>query len=370
MKLIIDCFKLVKGQGKSIGIYNLTKNLVTNLIRENKRDKKIEEIIILGTEKNRDDFCQDGSSFVEVAYDPSSKLRCVFWELFQVKKYVKKYKGDRILFPRGYAPLFFKGKDTIIIHDLIPFYYHENFPGVFNPVENFYIMNRLKSSIKQAQRVITISQFSKKEIERRVLSATDKVNVIYNGLNELPVKAEIFRSEENDKVEYLSAMTSRLPHKNAKGIMEAYRTYWSRTDKPLPLKVIGIASVEEFEMGEAAKDVICYPYVKDDEELFRIIAGSRLFLFLSLIEGFGFPPLEAMQLKVPVICSDRTSLPEVIGDAAVLVNPENAKEVADQIERLLSNDALCKELVKAGTDNCSRFNWDSIIRQYMEELTG
>ena len=126
MRLIIDCFKQVKGQGKSIGIYNLTKNLVWNLAKENKKTNQIDEIVILGTEKNRDDFDVPGVTFAVIPYDPADKLRCVIWELFQVKKYMKKYKGDRILFPRGYAPLFFRGKDTIIIHDLIPFYYHEN----------------------------------------------------------------------------------------------------------------------------------------------------------------------------------------------------------------------------------------------------
>lgn len=371
MRLIIDCFKLVKGQGKSIGIYNLTKNLVTNLAKENIKTGQIDEIVILGTEKNRDDFAIEGTTFAAIPYDPADKLRCVIWELFQVKKYMKKYKGDRILFPRGYAPLFFRGKDTIIIHDLIPFYYHENYPGVFNPIENFYIMNRLKGSIKHAERVITISEYSKGEIEKRVPSAAGKVKVIYNGLNDLSVVPQELKKEKGEGQEYLSAMTSRLPHKNAGGILEAYKVYWNRTENPLPLKVIGIGSVGEFDidMGEAAKDVICYPYVKDDRELFKIIAGSRLFLFLSLIEGFGFPPLEAMQLQVPVICSDRTSLPEVISDAAVSVDPENPKEVADRMEQLLSDDELCVELMKKGTENYKRFDWDSIVRQYMEELT-
>lgn len=371
MRLIIDCFKQVKGQGKSIGIYNLTKNLVWNLAKENKKTNQIDEIVILGTEKNRDDFDVPGVTFAVIPYDPADKLRCVIWELFQVKKYMKKYKGDRILFPRGYAPLFFKGKDTIIIHDLIPFYYHENYPGVFNPIENCYIMNRLKGSIKSAESVITISDYSKSDIERRVPSASGKVKVIYNGLNDLSLTPEESEKEKKDGREYLSAMTSRLPHKNAKGVLEAYKVYWNRTENPLPLKVIGIGAVDAFDidMGEAAKDVICYPYVKDDKELFKIIAGSRLFLFLSLIEGFGFPPLEAMQLQVPVICSDRTSLPEVIRDAAVSVDPENPGEVAEQIERLLEDDGLCRELVNKGTDNYKRFGWDKIVIQYMEELT-
>ena len=147
-------------------------------------------------------------------------------------------------------------------------------------------------------------------------------------------------------------MTSKLPHKNAKGILEAYTAYWNSTDDPLPLKIVGIATTELVDMGEAAKDVICYPYVKDDRELFEIVAGSKLFLFLSLIEGFGFPPLEAMQLQIPVICSERTSLKEVVEGAAVIVDPENPQEVARQINRLIADEKLCDRLIEEGKKNC------------------
>lgn len=370
MILIVDCFKQVKGQGKSIGIYNLAKNLVMNLAKENRKTKQIDEIIVLGNEKNREDFAIEGISFVSVPHNPSDKVQCILWELFLVKKYMKQYKGDRILFPRGYSPMFFKGKDTIIIHDLIPFYYHENYPGVFNPIENFYIMNRLKASIKSADSVITISDYSKAEIERRVPSAKGKIKVIYNGLNELPVREE--KSESGSlqaRTPYLCAMTSKLPHKNAKGVLEAYKAYWTMEENPLPIKIIGISDTALVDMGEAAADVSCYPYVKSDAELTDLIAGSEAFWFLSLIEGFGFPPLEAMQLGVPVICSDRTSLPEVVQEAAVTVDPENPVRVAEKTVELLADKERCRKLVEAGYENCRRFDWESRVKRYMEELT-
>lgn len=370
MKLIIDCFKQVKGAGKSIGIYNLTKNLVAHLAEENEYSHKIEEIIVLGNSQNRQDFALKGISFVEIPYDPLNKLRFIYWELFQVKRYMKSCKGDRILFPRGYAPLFFRGKDTIIIHDLIPFYYHKNYPGVFDPLENFYIMWRLKASMRHADRIITISDYSRQEIERIVPGVKEKINVIYNGLNDLPQNetARVRDQKSREERPYLCAMASKLPHKNAKGILEAYRLYWNNAEKPLPLKLIGLPSVEEFDIGEAARDVICYPYVKDDAELYDMIGSSQCFLFLSLIEGFGFPPLEAMQLKTPVICSDRTSLPEVVKEAALLTDPENPIETAEKIERLLKDRELQEKLIAAGEENCLRFDWGSRTKLYMEEL--
>lgn len=370
MILIIDCFKQVKGHGKSIGIYNLAKNLIANLAKENNKLKQIDEIVVLGNEENRADFQLEGVTFVTVSYNPFNKWQCILWELFYVKKYMKKYNGNRILFPRGYAPMFFAGKSTIIIHDLIPFFYHENYPGVFNPIENFYIMKRLKASIKSAERVITISEYSKKEIERRIPSAKGKIKVIYNGLNDLPERKENPNAgEKQETAGYLCAMTSKLPHKNAKGVLEAYKTYWNMTNNPLPIKIIGIQDITTLDMGDAARDVTCYPYIKSDEELTDLIAGSEAFWFLSLIEGFGFPPLEAMQLGVPVICSGRTSLPEVVGEAAIIVDPEDPKEVADKTVSLLADKEQQEKLKDAGYENCKRFDWESRIKMYMEELT-
>ena len=100
-----------------------------------------------------------------------------------------------------------------------------------------------------------------------------------------------------------------------------------------------------------------------------LLAGARAFIVLSLIEGLGFPPLEAMQPGVPVICSNRTALPEVIGEAGLLTDPDDAEETADCICRGLREEALRKELIAREYENVKRFDWDSRIRQYWEVLT-
>ena len=169
MRLVIDCFKLVKGTGKSIGIYNVAVSLISNLVQEKKRtsDQRIKntEIIVLGNDLNSSDFALDGVEFVSITnYSPMNKAHVVLWELFHVSKVCKELKADRVLFPRGYCALTHPVFDIVLIHDLIPFYYHENYPGVFNRLENAYIMNRLKASAKGSKKIITISEASKKDI--------------------------------------------------------------------------------------------------------------------------------------------------------------------------------------------------------------
>ncbi|HJC58130.1 MAG TPA: glycosyltransferase family 4 protein [Candidatus Eisenbergiella intestinipullorum] len=377
MRLVIDCFKLVKGQGKSIGIYNLAKNLTRHLAETNQNKEHCEEIVVLGNEYNRKDFAVPGVRFIQVKKNPLSKVNDALWELFGVVRAVKKAGGDRVLFPRGYRPLFYRGKDIVIIHDLIPFFYDRYFPGTLNRVENAYIMNRLKASARHAYRVVTISDYSRRKMEEMCPGCGDHTTVIYNGIN--PVPCSDAPSRLKPEGPYLYAGTSSLPHKNALGILKTYEAYFraetgeGRT--PARLVIIGIDGPESVPGGreaispEAERYVTCCRYIESGEEMHSLLAGASAFLFLSLIEGFGFPPLEAMQLGVPVICSSRSSLPEVIGDAGLLTDPDDIPGTVSAIRRLLSDEALQKELSAKGYENVKRFDWDSRIKRYWEVLT-
>lgn len=406
MVLVIDCFKLVKGAGKSIGIYNLTRSLIEALGRENLRRGCPETILVLGNEQNRRDMSPEGVRFEKVEGDPLDRRTVLLWELFRAGRKARSCHADRILFPRGFRPLWYRGRDTIIIHDLIPFYYHRQYPGYFGRLENGYIMNRLRASIRGADRVITISDYSREEIERLVPGTSGKITRIYNGLNDIaPWKdagaQEKVRAGAGDRggaerecaesaartnapegagresAPYIAAVTSPLPHKNASGILRAYQAYYAlaadKGETPLSLCVIGIEDAGEYRAqagltDEAAAHIRCIRYLADFADMCRVIAGAELFLFLSYAEGFGFPPLEAMQLGTPVICSDRTSLPEVVGDAGILVDPDRTEQVAEAIWRLAGDPALKEALAAKGAANTARFSWESRTREYWQEL--
>lgn len=253
-------------------------------------------------------------------------------------------------------------KENIIVHDMIPFYYDKHYPEVFNKLENFYIMWRLKASIRHCDKVITISQASKQDILDYTHVNSDKIEVIHNGCNLIsPVK--------NEKKDYFVAITSTLPHKNAEGIVRSYEAYFKRVSNPLPLKIIGIADCDAYELLPEVKEQIeCFRYIASNEEMHKMIADANVFLFLSLVEGFGFPPLEAMQLKTAVICSGISSLPEVVGDAAMLVDPEDYEAVAAAMEKLSTDSMLREELIQKGSGNVKRFSWDGIRKQYWSAL--
>ena len=297
-----------------------------------------------------------------IEHDPLNKLRCIWWELFEVSFAARKYHADKMIHPRGYAPILKMTKEYIVVHDMIPFYYDEHYKGYFNRLENFYIMWRLKASIRSCDRVITISEASCKDILNRVKVPKSKISVIYNGYNKITELPECV-----DKSNYIIAVTSKLPHKNAKGIIEAYEVYFKQCEHPLQLRIIGIGDVEQYALEPQAKENIkCYQYIESNEEMHRMIAEAKIFLFLPLIEGFGFPPVEAMQLGIPVVCSKMSSLPEVVGDAAILVDPCEPDEVADALEKLQNDANKQQELIVKGYHNVERFSWDKTANKYAD----
>jgi len=361
MRVVFDCFKQVKGAGKSIGIYNVALNDVRNLVRYNGNQQM--ELVVFGNKHNREDFDIDGVEFVEIPHDPLNKLYCVKWELFDVASYYKKVHGDVIVFPRGYTTLRKIKNDIIIVHDLIPFFYDEHYPDEFNKLENAYIMARLKQSIKTADKVITISQASKNKILGLTSVPEEKITVINNGLNRVDVKP-------CDKENYIVAMTSRLPHKNAKGIVKSYEAYFQLSKNPLPLIIIGVDGVAQYGIDrDTAQSITCHRFIKSNDEMHALIGKAKMFLFLSEVEGFGLPPIEAMQLGVPVICSNCSSLPEVVGDAAILVAPHDYEQVAKEMVRLQDDESLQQELMRKGYENIKRFDWSIIAKQYRKVIS-
>ena len=361
MRLVIDCFKLIKGTGKSIGIYNVAQGIVKHLGEMNNAvESQKEEIVVLGNKDNREDFDVPGVRFIEInRIDPRNRFQVVLWELFYVSKICKRLEADRVFFPRGYSALTHPVYDIVLIHDMIPFYYNEHFPGVFNKLENAYIMGRLKQSARSAKKVITISQASKDDIVKYCGINADKITVINNACEEVDVEIK-----KNEKP-YICAMTSGLPHKNAKGIVESYAKYCEIAENPIDLIIIGLKDTSEFSIRESVRNrITCYKFIKNNEDMDKIIGGSELFLFLSLVEGFGLPPIEAMQLGVPVICSDTSSLPEVVGDAAIKVNPNDYSSVAYEIRELLASEEKRNELCEKGFINARRFSWNSIEKIY------
>lgn len=363
MRIGFDCAKLAKGTGKSIGIYNAAKSVISNMVGKLPEGY---EMVVFGNEINRCDFDINGVEFVVTDINIESKKDVIVWELFRVNRYIRKYKIDEIVFPRGFTSWNCPVPDVILVHDLIPFFYHKHYPKTLGRLSNAYIMLRLKQSIRSAKKIITISEYSKKEIVEMVPKSESKITVILHGFDRRKNNYEIAPANED----YIIAVASMLPHKNAKGIVKAYEEYFSRTEYPARLVLTGVSSLAEAGIsvdGAVESRIECKTYM-EDREYYALFKNAKVLLFLSLIEGFGLPPLEAMELGVPVICSNRTSLPEVVKDAGILVDPDDTSAVADALEKMLYDQKFREDMIFNGYVNLSSFLWEDKIQQYIKVL--
>lgn len=354
MKIMIDCYELIKGYGKSIGIYNYTKNLLDHLIPR-LIDKH--EVIIITNIKNNEDFKYKNVKNIIIDILPTNILSKIIWEMITVSYYIKKNDIELYFSPRGFLPRFpLKCKMVTTIHDLIPLYYKENYYDEINKLENFYIVSRLKKSCERADKILTISNFSKNEIVNKFNIDYSKIDVVYNGIN---FNKQVKKPKKYNDSKYIFAISSStLKHKNLDAIINSYYVYFKRSSNPLKLKLCGVKNIEEYTSKitrECLNNIELLPFISD-EELNWYYANANVFLFLSKIEGFGFPPLEALKFSTNVICSNIECFKEIIKDKAIFVDSDNYEEVAMKLVEFEGEKKKANNYFKEIKE---KYNWNS-----------
>jgi alpha-1,3-rhamnosyl/mannosyltransferase len=230
-------------------------------------------------------------------------------------------------------------------------------------------------SLRTADAVITISESARGDLARHYPSVSGRVAVTplaagsaFRPQPEAAVTA--MRSRYNLPPRYLLYLGSNKPHKNLARLLEAWEQVAPRADDAT-LLIAGHQDAKHSIVAAAPRRMLL-PNVADDD-LPGLYSGAELFVFPSLYEGFGLPPLEAMACGTPVLCANSSSLPEVVGDAALLVNPYDSGAIAAGLERLLGDAALRAELRERGLRRAAGFSWrrtaEETVRVY-ERVAG
>ncbi len=273
--------------------------------------------------------------------------------------------GDVLFCPANTAPIFVpKNKKLVVtIHD-VAFITH---PKSFSTFFRIYYKLIMPIIIKRANKIITISHFSKQEIVKYYPDAKNKIEVIHLGLDE---KYRIIqKTQKENQILYVGSLNER---KNFKAVLKAFY----RMQINCKLLVVGnfssnfVLDDESLSLIKEAKknDNIVFKSNVTDEELVDIYNASKLFLFPSFYEGFGFPPLEAMACGTPVITSNVSSMPEVCGDAALYVDPHNIDDITSKIELLLSDEALQHSMIEKGLLHVKQFRWEKAAKEHLKIL--
>lgn len=279
---------------------------------------------------------------------------------------------DLLINPINTAPLRFP-RNILVVHDL-SFLEH---PEWFSRRFRLYYRIVVPRMARRALAVVTVSEFSKDRIVRLLGVAPEKVHVVYQAAS------PAFHQIEDDEVRrvseklglsrpYLLFVGSVSPRKNLTTAIDAFNAVTKRLPGPLEMLIVGVSSKSFPQVRIPAgreKDLRPMGYV-DDEDLPGLYAGAKALVYPSLYEGFGLPPLEAMACGTPVITSNCSSLPEVVGDAALLVDPRSVRELEDALYRMLTDADLSENLRKRGLERAKRFSWEDSARRMIEICRG
>ncbi|MEC9486637.1 MAG: glycosyltransferase family 1 protein [Prosthecochloris sp.] len=278
------------------------------------------------------------------------------------------------------APLWSPVPLVITIHDVI--YLEQQLAGQSNP--NLYqkLGNRYRKAVvpavaRLARHVITVSTYEKGRLLDALDLPEERVSVVYNGVgshfhpSKQPAELERIRREYRLPEAFMLFLGNTDPKKNLSNVLKAYSIYVRSAARPLPILILDY-DADLFESINARlnlripREQVLLPGYIPNSRLPALYEMSSLFLYPSLRESFGIPVLEAMACGTPVVTSTVTSMPEVAGDAAILVDPSRPEEIAEGITRALENSHLREELRRKGFIRAAGFTWKRAAQQVLD----
>lgn len=279
--------------------------------------------------------------------------------------YNKIAKNDILHCPHYNVPIFFRGKLVVTIHDITHIVYPEYLP---NKLAFYYAKFMIWLATKKSKHIFTVSDYTKQDLVKYFKVNPEKITVTYNAVSDIfkPLDKKIWKfmydkySIPKDK-KIILYVGNKKPHKNLERLLYAFNQIENKENCVLVFTGKGFGNYTKLE--EVTKELNLEKYVihtgiVPEEELVYLYNMADLFVFPSLYEGFGIPPLEAMACGTPVIASNASSVPEVVGNAAYMINPENIDEMSKAMYKVLSDENLQNELIAKGLERVKLFSWN------------
>ncbi len=339
------------------GIGNYTLNLI-NRLAENLEDN----LVVYASCKERIRSLIDER--VEIVDFPSAgknKYARIMVEQLLLPGHIRRDKLDLLFSPAFTMPLFSSARNVVTVHDLA----YKIYPEGSALLSRIYMRLIFDGSIRKADHILTVSDATKRDLLRFFPdikgATTTHLGTIEYGLKE---KERPRFLEEGEP--FLLVVGTITPRKNVLGIIQAFQSVRDQVDARLVFSG-GFAyqsdEVHDYIREQGLGDRVVLAGYLSDEELAYCYSQARMLLYCSFYEGFGLPPLEAMQADTPVIASNVSSIPEVVGDAALLIDPHKTGQIAEAIVRLDGDDELRRTLVEKGRERCKSFRWEDTASQ-------
>ncbi len=308
-----------------------------------------------------------GKNVIPVVIGPQARhpFLYILWFELSVSKILRKYKADVFLSTDGYLSLSTKVPSIAVIHDLNFEFYPKDLPIL----DLWYYKFFFPRFARKAKRIITVSEYSKYDIHRLYRISNSKIDVAYNGVKEVyqPLEKEQqleIRKELSGGEEYFVFVGALHPRKNLVGLFKAFDYYNQDTNKGTKLVIVGnkqwwTKSIRDVYNKMKHKSDVIYTGHLSSERLNQVVASSIAMVYVSYFEGFGIPIVEAFKAETAVITSNVTSMPEVAGDAALIIDPFDYKDIAGAMIRVDEDSQLRDKLIIKGRERAKLFSWDN-----------
>lgn len=375
-------------RGKGLGRY--TQKLIESL---EKIDQENDYVVFL-RRGNFNEFQPQNRRFKKILAD-------YYWysfaEQFFLPLKIYRQKIDLMHWPHFNVPIFYFGPYVVTIHDLILQHFSTRRASSLGPLKYWFKYLAYKIviwlALKRARKIITVSQYVKKDIINLFKIKPEKIVVTYEGAPIKNPKSEIPKrdavpsglcvrnpkqSVEKYKIDspFLLYVGNAYPHKNLERLVNAFGILIKDYKQDLQLVLVG---EEDYFYRRLHQDVhlsilysieslarIIFTGFVSDEELTALYQNAKLYVFPSLCEGFGLPPLEAMSYGVPVVSSNLTCLPEILGEAAIYFNPLDPADMAEKINQVLMDENLRENLIAKGFEQIKKYSWRKMAEETLK----
>ena len=360
MKIAINCWVLRNKQLDGIGYF--TVNTISRIIRNHPEV----EFMILCDKKFTENYFDFPNARKYKIFPPWRHPVLYIWYMeIVLPLFLRKHKPGLLVSMEGFLSLGSSTKQLPVIYDIN----FEHQPQDLKFLNRLYFGFFFKRFVKKATRIATISGYSRQDIATFYKINNDKIDNVSCGINgnfEPLSESEIAatRQKFSGGKPYFFFVGSMHPRKNIARLIEAYSVFRQKNNCDYKLLLAGAiwwskSSMETAYNSSPFKDDIIFTGRLSDDELKKVLSSAFSLSFVPIFEGFGLPIVEAMQSEVPVICSNTTSMPEVAGEAAVLIDPYNVTSIANGMETMFTDEALRRRLVQLGNVQKQKFTWDN-----------